>query len=88
LSAPTSTLQCQPDGCGDFFLRHAKPTGGHRTAKELVSEFIEAKRAAGRREEYLRIQASVLGMFEKAFPEVLAHEISASQIETWLNARA
>ena len=31
----------------DFFLRHAKPAGGHRTAKELVKEFIDAKRAAG-----------------------------------------
>ena len=70
-----------------FFLRHAKPAGGHRTAKELVAEFIEAKRAAGRRDEYLRIQASVLGLFEKAFPDCLAHEISAPQIEAWLGTR-
>ena len=71
----------------DFFLRHAKPAGGHRAAKELVAEFIDAKRAAGRREEYLRIQASVLGLFEKAFPDVLAHEISSPQIEAWLATR-
>jgi len=71
----------------DFFLCHAKPAGGHRTVKELVAEFIEAKRAAGRREEYLRIQASVLGLFEKASPDVLAHEITASQIEAWLATR-
>ena len=71
----------------DFFLRHAKPAGGHRTAKELVKEFIDAKRAAGRREEYLRIQASVLGLFEKSFPNVLAHEIGAAQIESWLGNR-
>jgi integrase len=71
----------------DFFLRHAKPAGGHRTVKELVAEFIEAKRAAGRREEYLRIQASVLGVFAKAFPDALAHEIAAAQIEGWLGTR-
>jgi integrase len=71
----------------DFFLRHAKPAGGHRTAKQLVEEFIEAKRVAGRREEYLRIQASVLGLFEKAFPDAPAHEISSSQIEAWLGTR-
>jgi integrase len=71
----------------EFFLKHSKPTGGHRTVKELVDEFIEAKRVAGRREEYLRIQASILGMFEKAFPDGLMHEISAPQIEAWLNSR-
>jgi integrase len=71
----------------DFFLRHAKPAGGHRTVKELVAEFIQAKRAAGRRAEYLRIQASVLGLFEKAFPDALAHEIAAAQIEDWLGTR-
>jgi len=71
----------------DFFLRHAKPAGGHRAVKELVAEFIQAKRAAGRREEYLRIQASVLGLFEKAFPDALAHEIAAAQIEGWLGTR-
>jgi integrase len=71
----------------DFFLRHAKPPGGHRTAKALVAEFIEAKRAAGRRAEYVRVQASVLGMFEKAFPDRLVHEIFAPEIETWLRDR-
>ena len=71
----------------DFFLRHAKPPGGHRTAKALVAEFIEAKRAAGRREEYIRIQASILGMFEKAFPDGFAHEITAPEIEAWLRDR-
>ena len=71
----------------DFFLRHAKPAGGHRTAKELIAEFIDAKRAAGRRDEYLRIQASVLGLFEKSFPDVLAHEIGSAQIESWLGTR-
>jgi integrase len=71
----------------DFFLKHSKPTGGHRTVKELVDEFIAAKRLAGRREEYLRIQASILGMFEKAFPDGLMHQISPPQIEAWLNSR-
>lgn len=71
----------------DFFLRHAKPPGGHRTVKALVDEFIAAKRAAGRRSEYTRIQASILGMFEKAFPHRHAHEIGAPEIETWLRDR-
>jgi hypothetical protein len=71
----------------DFFLRHAKPPGGARTAKALVDEFIAAKRAAGRRSEYTRIQASILGMFEKAFPDRFAHEVTAPEIETWLRDR-
>ena len=71
----------------DFFLRHAKPVGGHRTIKELAAEFIEAKREAGRREEYLRIQGSILGIFDKAFPDRLAHEIGSHEIDEWLKAR-
>ena len=51
----------------NFFLRHAKPAGGHKTVKDLVAEFIEAKRTAGRREEYLRIQASVSGCSKRRF---------------------
>ncbi len=71
----------------DFYLKNSKPPGGHRTTKELIDEFIEAKRTAGRRAEYLRIQASVLGIFSKAFPDRLAHEIGASEIDEWLKAR-
>jgi integrase len=36
---------------------------------------------------YLRIQASVLGIFSKAFPDRLAHEIGSSEIDEWLKAR-
>ena len=48
-----------------FFLKHARPTGGQRTVKELVEEFLDAKRAAGRRETYLAIQTVVLRGFTK-----------------------
>jgi integrase len=71
----------------DFYLKNSKPPGGHRTAKELIDEFIAAKRETGRREEYLRIQASVLGIFSEAFPDRLAHEIGSSEIDQWLKAR-
>lgn len=72
----------------DFYLRHAKPTGGNKTVAELVEDFLSAKRAGGRREEYLRIQGSVLGLFAKAFPEgKLAHEITPREVEDWLASR-
>ena len=50
----------------------------------MIAEFLEAKRESGRREEYLRIQASVLGLFSKVFPaETQVHEIGARAIEQW-----
>ena len=86
MSTPAQPFNASLTDAVDFSL-DSKPPGGHRTAKELVDEFIEAKRTAGRREEYLRIQASVLGIFAKAFPDRLAHEIGASEIDEWLKAR-
>ncbi len=71
----------------DYYLRHATPAGGERKISELVVEFIAAKRKAGRREEYLRIQASVLGLFSKKFPEAHAHEINSHDVDDWLTAR-
>lgn len=71
----------------DFFLKHAKPAGGHRKIAVLVDEFIAAKRRAGRRDEYLRVQSSVLGLFSKAYPEAHAHEITGADVEKWLDTR-
>ena len=70
-----------------FFLKHARPSGGHRSIQQLVPEFIAAKRAAGRRETYLSIQGVVLGGFAKSFGETKAHEIDRPTIENWLSAK-
>ncbi len=70
-----------------FFLKHARPFGGHRSIQQLVPEFIAAKRAAGRRETYLSIQEVVLGGFAKSFGETKAHEIDRTTIENWLSAK-
>lgn len=70
-----------------LFLKHARPSGGHRTIQELVPEFLAAKRAAGRRETYLSIQSVVLGGFAKSFREENSHEIDRTTIETWLSGK-
>jgi len=70
-----------------FFLKHARPAGGHRAIQDLVAEFIDAKRNAGRRETYLSIQSVVLGGFAKAFDGRNVHEMGREEIEKWLAAK-
>jgi integrase len=72
----------------NFFLKHAKPAGGQKKLCDLVGEFVAAKRAAGRREEYLRIQSSVLGLLVKALPDLHAHEVTSTHVTEWLDSRA
>jgi hypothetical protein len=52
--------------------------GGHKALAEVVAEFVDAKRAAGQRNKYLRVQASVLGFPRKLFP--IVSPISSQQM--------
>ena len=72
----------------DFYLAHAKPSGGERTVRQIVTEFLAAKRNAGRKENYLNVQAYVLGnVFAGEFGERKIHEITAPEIEKWMDAK-
>lgn len=71
----------------DFFLKHAKPVGGHKLLSDVIEEFLDAKEKANRRPQYIRVQKSILGVFDRAFPVKHVHEISTSEIEKWLHGR-
>ena len=66
-----------------FFLKHARPAGGQRTIDEIVAEFLDAKRAAGRRETYIAIQTVVLKGFAKGGGNRKVNEITREELEAW-----
>lgn len=72
----------------DFFLAHARPGGGERTIAQVIEEFIAAKRTANRKETYLKIQTYVLSnVFGEVFGERKAQDVTAPEIEAWMNAQ-
>ena len=72
----------------DYYLAHARPTGGARTVFEAVREFLQAKRIAGRKESYLSIQKYVLeNVFAGEFGKRPVNEVSGVEIESWMNAK-
>jgi site-specific recombinase XerD len=55
---------------------------------QVVTEFMAAKRNAGRKDSYLDIQKYVLGnVFGGEFGPRKIHEISASEIDVWMSAK-
>lgn len=73
----------------DYYLAHAKPAGGTRTTHEVVNEFLQAKRIAGRKSSYLDVQKYVLSnVFGGQFGTRQVHEITSTEIDTWMNAQA
>ena len=71
-----------------YYLAHAKPAGGERTVHQTVTEFLTAKRNAGRKENYMKVQDYVLGnVFGGEFGQRKIHEITAPEIESWMNAK-
>jgi integrase len=71
-----------------FYLAHARPQGGERTVHEVVTEFMVAKRNAGRKESYLHVQQYVLGnVFAGEFGTRKIHEVSAPEIDAWMSAK-
>ena len=72
----------------EYYLAHAKPAGGERTVHQVVTEFITAKRNAGRKDSYLDIQKYVLSnVFAGAFGVRKIHEVTAPEIDAWMNAK-
>lgn len=69
----------------DYYLAHAQPSGGQKTVRATVAEFIAAKRAAGRKDSYLDVQGYVLGVLVREFGERMVHELTADEIEGWMN---
>lgn len=71
----------------EYYLIHAKPSGGTKTVKQVVAEFLRVKEKAGRRPEYLRIQTYVLGYFAKTFGEREIHTVGHGEISDWMDAQ-
>jgi integrase len=71
----------------DYYLVNARPTGGKRTVREVIPEFISAKRVAGRKENYLEVQSYVLGVFATEFGDRHIHEVAAPEIDTWMGTK-
>lgn len=71
----------------EYFLAHAKPTGGIKTVDGVVKLFLKAKKQAGRRASYLDIQRSVLGYFGKTFGAREIHTVGHQEISEWMLAQ-
>jgi integrase len=70
----------------DYYLAHARPAGGERKLRDVVAEFIAAKRAAGRKESYLEVQGYVLGnVLAREFGDRMVNEITDAEIDAWMN---
>src|SRR4029077_11490462 len=68
-----------------FFLKHAKPSGGTKTLAEAVKELIASKRTAGRKQSYVHNLEFVLNCFNRDFQTHKVNEITREEIESWLN---
>jgi integrase len=67
-----------------FFLKHAKPSGGTKTLADAIKEFITSKRKAGRRESYVRNLEFVLNCFKRDFENRNVNEITREDVDVWL----
>ena len=68
-----------------YYLAHAKPSGGRHTVHQTVTEFLDAKRNAGRKENYLSVQRYVLSnVFADEFGTRNIHEVTAPEIDAWM----
>ena len=68
----------------DYFIKHARPSGGMKTLKEVRDEFLKAKEVANRRPEYLRVQRHILNKFCEVFGERNANDVHANDIAAWI----
>jgi integrase len=71
----------------EYYLSHAKPVGGPRSVAAVVADFLAAKKNAGRKPEYLRIQGHVLGYFGKTFGEREIHSLAHAEISAWMHSQ-
>jgi len=70
----------------DFYLRHARPTGGTKEVREVIDELLMAKRKAGKRESYTKILGWVLKAFARNFEERNINDITWGEVEKYLDA--
>ncbi|MBT5707042.1 MAG: tyrosine-type recombinase/integrase, partial [Verrucomicrobia bacterium] len=70
----------------DFFVSHLEATDRSSTIPDVVIEYIETKRASGKAKRHVDDLRSKLGRLAKAFPESMASEVSAKQIDHWLTS--
>jgi integrase len=68
-----------------FFLKHAKPVGGTKSLADAITELLDSKRKAGKRESYTRILGCVLNAFAREFAGRDASTITRQDVESWLN---
>lgn len=72
----------------DYFITHARPSGGIRQIAPIVDEFLRAKKDANRRPEYLRVQRYILSKFCASFGEYAANAIHTDEISAWLQGES
>jgi integrase len=70
----------------NFFVAHLDATERSSTIPDVVIEYIETKRASAKSKRYVDDLKSKLGKLAGAFPESMASEVSAKQIDTWLTS--
>lgn len=71
----------------DYFITHARPSGGIKKVGAIIEEFLRAKKDANRRPEYLRVQKYILGKFGEQFGDQAANAVHANDISAWLHAQ-
>ena len=59
-----------------FYLRHHRPTGGTRTVKELLADYLEAKAQAGRRPDTLTDLRCRISNLAKRFGDRPIHTLT------------
>lgn len=69
----------------NYYLKHARPDGGQRTVKAVCDEYLQIKRASGRRPRTLSDLTSRMGRFARAFPDSIIHEVTTAQLEQWMD---
>ncbi|TAN36508.1 MAG: hypothetical protein EPN23_08455 [Verrucomicrobia bacterium] len=69
-----------------FYLRHHKPTGGTRTVNEMLTDYLDTKTKAGRRQDTLTDIKCRIGMLAKTFGERPMHTLTTTELTEWLDA--
>lgn len=72
----------------EFYLLHATRLREEITVAELVRRFREDRAARGKSERYVRQLGVSLGNLARFFPLKKAHEMTQSDVETWLRSNA
>ena len=69
----------------DFYLRHHQPAGGTRTIKELLADYLEVKKQAGRRPDTLTDLKCRIGKLAEKFGDRPVHTITTAELTQWLD---